>query len=77
MCGSVFDTEEAGRVLRDDEGVELPSLDQAEREALAALGDMAKDALPHGCPHITMQVRDDQGTVLVTVALSLQVERRA
>ena len=73
-----FDTNESGRVLRDDDGVELPSIVGAERQALAALGEIAKDELPRGdVRYIEMQVRDDKGTVLLTAALTLQVERRA
>ena len=72
-----FDSDEAGRVLQDDDGVDLPDVDAAERQALAALGEIARDELPTRQPrYIALNVRDERGTVLLTAALSLHLQRR-
>jgi len=75
MSRYFFDTDESGKVLIDEDGVELPNIDEAEKEALATLGHIAKDRAGR-CRYVAMNVRDEAGTVLLTAALSLQVERR-
>ena len=73
-----FDTDEVAGVLRDDQGVELASIEAAEEAAVAALGDIARDKgsrqeLPVS---LAMNVRDETGAVLLTAALSMRVERQ-
>ena len=76
MARFFFDTAEDGKVLRDDDGLDLPSIGDARRAALGALGDMARDELPrHECRDLSVEVRDAQGTVL-KAALFLEVEQR-
>ena len=41
-----FDVTDTGRVTRDEEGLELPDIREARKQALAALADIAKDELP-------------------------------
>jgi hypothetical protein len=70
-----FDTFDGGRFFRDDIGVQFESLAPAKAEAQRFLPEMARDALPDG-NHRTFVVsmRDEAGTVLVRMSLSLVVE---
>lgn len=66
-----FDVTADGRTLVDDEGLDLPSLDAARKEARTAAAEMAKEG--EACPKdIGIQVRDGSGPVPVAeVRLSL------
>jgi hypothetical protein len=43
-----FDVRENGTFSPDEEGLEFPDLDAAEREAAVAASDIARDRLPNG-----------------------------
>ena len=43
-----FDTREGATFTPDNEGVEFPSLDYAERAAAVAAAEMGRDCLPKG-----------------------------
>ena len=45
-----FDVREGARFLPDDEGVEFPDFDAAEREAAEAAASIGRDLLPRGMP---------------------------
>lgn len=64
-----FDMRDAKGVVLDEEGMELPSAEDAWVEAAHALAELAVDALPdraeHGSHHhMEVEVRDGGGAVL-------------
>ncbi len=72
-----FDVIDTGRRIRDEEGVELPNLHEARKQALAALGDMAKDELPDGDHReFVVEVHDGSAAPMLRATLSLNVERK-
>lgn len=70
-----FDTYNGEDLATDDAGLELESLAAAKVEAQKALPDIARDALPDG-NHSTfvVNVRDEDGQIVLRAALSLVVE---
>src|SRR4051812_18746160 len=71
-----FDVRENGTVSPDEEALEFPDLDAAEREAAVAASAIARDRLPNGrSREIVMEVRDGDRQHLLTVTVSLHVER--
>jgi hypothetical protein len=71
-----FDVWEGGRVIRDNAGVELESLEAAEREARRAAAEMGVDTLPAGhCSEVRVQVRDNRDQAVLSVAVSMRVRR--
>src|SRR4051794_1840236 len=71
-----FDVREDGTFSPDDEGLEFPDLNAAEREAAEATAAMGRDRLPkRGLREIVMEVRDEDRQQLLTVTVSLHVER--
>ena len=70
-----FDTSNGDHHVRDDVGVELPGLEAAANEAVMALPDLARDALPDGDRRdFVASVRDETGRVAFRATLSLAVE---
>ncbi len=70
-----FDTYDGERFIPDEEGVLLDGIEKARAEALKALPDMARDALPSGgSSEFVVEVRDDAGRKLLRVTLSLVVQ---
>ena len=73
-----FDVWEQGKVARDDDGLELESLEAAEQEARRGAADMGRDSLPMGrCSEVRVQVRNERGEPLLSVAVSMRVRREA
>jgi hypothetical protein len=71
-----FDVREGTRFIPDDEGLELDSLDAAEREAAAAAAEIGQDRLPKGdARKVTVEVRDEHGQRVLNVTVSMEVER--
>ena len=62
---------------RDDEGLELASLEVAERKAKRGAAEIGRGSLPKGCPEINVQVRDEHGERVLTVTVSMTVRREA
>jgi hypothetical protein len=57
-----FDIRDGSKFVADEEGLELPDLDAAEREAAEAAADMGRDKLPGGkLRRVIVEVRDDDG----------------
>ena len=57
--------------------MELVDLEAARMEALAALGEIAKDQLRDGDHRdFVIDIREGAGPVVLTVSLSLQIERK-
>lgn len=72
-----FDVTDTGRLTRDEEGLELPNLQEARKEAVAALADMAKDELPDGDHReFVVEVRHGRPEPILRATLSLNVERK-
>jgi hypothetical protein len=71
-----FDVREDGTVIPDEEGLELESLDAAEREAAVSAVDIGRSQLPHGkVREITVEVKDENGLGLIAATTSLTVRR--
>jgi hypothetical protein len=72
-----FDVTDTGDSLRDEEGLDLASVELARRQALAALGDMAKEQLPdRDHREFVVEVRDGGTEPILRATLSLNVERK-
>jgi hypothetical protein len=70
-----FDTFDGNKLVSDEAGLELDSVEIAKTEAQKCLPEMAKDALPDGNHRaFVVNVRDDAGKVMVRMALSLVIE---
>jgi hypothetical protein len=71
-----FDIADGPETGVDDEGLEFPDLESARANALATLGEIARDELPDG-DHRDFQIaiRDESGQVLLTATLALRVEQ--
>ena len=72
-----FDVSTGDDITRDDEGLDLASLEDVEREAKRGATDMSRDCLPDGCSEISVQVRDEHGERVLTVTVSMTVRREA
>jgi hypothetical protein len=72
-----FDVSDGDRVTRDNDGLELASLEAAEREAKRGAAEMGRDTLPKDCPELSVQVRDERGERVLTVTVSMTVRREA
>jgi hypothetical protein len=71
-----FDIRDGELFIQDDEGLELPGLEQAREHAAVALADMAKDVLPNGLKHeIAIEVRDETREPLLQTILKFEVKR--
>jgi|tagenome__1003787_1003787.scaffolds.fasta_scaffold19964288_1 hypothetical protein len=72
-----FDVTDTGKTFPDDEGTELADLEEARTEALRTIGEIAKDKLPDGDDReFLICIREENGVPVMTVALTLHVERR-
>jgi hypothetical protein len=66
------------RGFHDDEGSDLPSPEQAEQEAIAALLSIAKDEMAGGpIGQFTVAMRDGDGRPHLTATLLVRVERHS
>ena len=67
-----FDTDDGDTHIHDDEGMDLPSNEDARQAALAALPDIAKDKLPDGDRRdFIIDMRDQHHRLIYTATLSL------
>jgi len=73
-----FDTREGSKFIPDDEGLEFPNLDAAEREAAEAAAEIGRDRLPSGDTRdVTVEVRNEHGQRVLTVRVSIEIDRVA
>jgi hypothetical protein len=75
MTRFFFDITENGMFVRDDEGLELPSIDAARQEARATIGGIAREVLctsTHG--ELTISARDQTGQTIATVKMTYEVD---
>ncbi len=70
-----FDVHEDELLAEDPDGLEFPNLAEAEREALEAAASIGKDRLPSGIGEIAVEVRDESRALLLTVTVSLTINR--
>ena len=61
-----------GRFQRDEEGIECPSFEAARREAMVALPEISRWAIPGDgeSQAFTVLVRDEGGTIVYTATLT-------
>ena len=70
-----FDRSEDGEFSRGDYPIECASVDEARREAVRALAEIAKEEFPNGDRRqIAIQIREDGGPPILSASLSLRVE---
>ncbi len=73
-----FDASVGKNFTRDDHGLELESLDEAEAEALRAAAGISHGSVPKGdCSNVGVQVMDEHGQPVLTVAVAMAVHRMA
>ncbi len=71
-----FDVREGDNFTRDNEGLRFDSLDTAEYEAARGAAEMGRDCLPKSdVREVAVQVRDEHGDPILTVAVSMTVRR--
>lgn len=76
MARYFFDLIDGKTYTLDKIGGMYDTVKDAERDALAALTDIAKDSLSAGPEHkITIQLRDETGFVVATFSLVLDILR--
>jgi hypothetical protein len=71
-----FDIHDGDHLNQDDTGLELDGLPSAQDEAVRAIAEIAKDALPDGMRRdFVVEVRDGSGRKVLRAVLSFTVER--
>jgi hypothetical protein len=71
-----FDVRDGARVAPDDEGVEFPDLDAAEREAAEAAASISRDLLPRSdAREVTIEVSNEHRQRVLTVTVSMHLAR--
>jgi len=70
-----FHIQENGRVIRDDEGLELEGKAQVRQEALATGASIAKEAFISGSAcQVVVDVLEDDDIPFLKVSISISVE---
>jgi hypothetical protein len=70
-----FHIHENGRVIRDDEGLELEGKAQVRQEALATGASIAKEAFIAGSAcQVVVDVQEDDDIPFLKVSISISVE---
>jgi hypothetical protein len=68
-----FDTMNGGEIVKDDLGLEFDDRDSVRKAAVAALPDMAAEALPDGrTRELAVEVRDETGNRIFRASLSFR-----
>jgi hypothetical protein len=71
-----FNVRRDERLFLDPESQELPGIEEAEAEALHALAEMAKDAIPDTMNReLAVEVADETGKPLLVAKLILRITR--
>jgi hypothetical protein len=72
MAHYFIDLRDVGGLIRDDEGAEFPSLEQALDEAKASARDLVKQYLDDriSLTETCIEVRDDQGRTVATLTVA-------
>lgn len=70
-----FDSRDGDLFIRDDEGLDLDTVEQARDEATAGLADLAKDAIPGGVRReLAIEVRDGTDRRIIRASLWFEVQ---
>jgi hypothetical protein len=70
-----FDIDDGDRTYRDDEGLDFPNAEAARDNAVSALPDIARDAMPDGERRdFLVTMRDESGTPIFRASLTLRTE---
>ena len=70
-----FDIADGENSVRDTDGIDLSGLDEARKEALRVLPDVAREVMPDGDNrNIVARVRDESGRFVFQATLSLTAE---
>lgn len=76
MSRYYFDVREGSRFAPDEEGLEFDSFDTAEREAACTAAEIGRDRLPKGdAREVTVEVRDEHRQRVLTVKVSMEIDR--
>jgi hypothetical protein len=71
-----FDVDDGETLTCDDEGLDLDDMEEARREAVRTLPEVAKDALPDGNERtFAVTVRDEARCPILRAQLKLTVDR--
>ena len=71
-----FDVREGTRFVQDEEGLEFPDLDAAEREAAESAAAIGRDLLPRGdAREVTIEVRNEHKQRVLTITVSMHLDR--
>jgi hypothetical protein len=71
-----FDVREGDSFTRDTDGLEFNSLNAAEYEAARTAAEIGREDLPKGrAREVTVEVRDEHGQQVLTVAVAMTVRR--
>lgn len=71
-----FDAYDAGKLTRDEVGVDLPDDEAARKHAATLLPDIARQGLPDGEDHrFSCEARDKAGNVVYTAELHYRGEK--
>jgi hypothetical protein len=71
-----FDVREGPQFVPDEEGLEFPDVEAAEREAAESAASIGRDLLPKGTARdVTVEVRNEHGQRVITVTVTMQVDR--
>ncbi len=73
-----FDVREGSRFIPDEEGINLPDLDAAAKEAAITAAEMGRDRLPRGdARDISVEVRNEHRQRVLTVRVTMEIIRVA
>ena len=73
-----FDVREGTRFVPDEEGLEFPDFDRAEREGACTAAEIGRDRLPSSdVRDIAIEMRNEHRQRVLTVTVSMEVERVA
>ncbi|MER8491590.1 hypothetical protein NKH53_25530 [Mesorhizobium australicum] len=77
MARYFFDTGDSDDVIKDKVGIECDGLEQARREAMEGLIDLAREYLKDfDGQQFFIQVRDEKGNQVARLSLSLRMQMR-
>jgi hypothetical protein len=71
-----FDVREGPHFAPDNDGLEFPDSDAAQQAAAETATSIARETLPYGkVNEVTIRVRNEHGERVLTVRVTMQVER--
>jgi hypothetical protein len=71
-----FDVREGHRFSPDEDGLEFPNIDVAEREAAEAAATIGRDRLPKSdARDVSVEVRNEHSQRILTVTVTMTIHR--